>query len=275
MSGGTLFVVATPLGNLSDLTQRAISVLAAADVVAAEDTRRARTLLMTAGAHPRVISFHAHSPPGRFRQVLNLLEEGKAVALVTDAGTPTVSDPGAELVRQARAEGHLVTVVPGPSAVAAALSISGMPADRYIFLGFLPRRGGERGRMLEQAATSPLTVVFFEAANRLVALLDELAGRCEAERQVAVARELTKIHEELKAGTLTEVAAHYREHPPRGEVTVVLSAAEEAEAAPPVNVEERARALLGEGLSRRDVAAQLADELGVPRNEAYRMVNAL
>lgn len=277
MSDGTLFVVATPLGNLSDLTQRAVTVLAAADVVAAEDTRRARTLLMAAGAHPRVISFHAHSPPGRFRQVLTLLEDGKAVALVTDAGTPTISDPGAELVRQAHAAGHRVTVVPGPSAVAAALSISGLPADRYIFLGFIPRRGAERRRLIEQAAASRVTVVFFESANRLVALLDELGSRCGTERRVAVARELTKIHEELRSGTLAEVAVYYREHSPRGEVTVVLAGARESAepAAAAVNVQDRARALLGQGLSRRDVSAQLAHELGIPRNEAYRMVNAL
>lgn len=277
VNDGTLYVVATPLGNLSDLTQRATQVLSSVNAVAAEDTRRARTLLAAAGGHPQVLSFHAHSPPSRLRRVLDLLGEGKSVALVTDAGTPTVSDPGAELVREARAAGYRVVVIPGPSAVAAALSISGMSADRYIFLGFMPRRGPDRRQLLEQAASSAVTVVIFESAQRLTSLLDDLDARCGPERRVAVARELTKIHEELRTGTLAETAGYYREHPPRGEVTVVLSgAAEAAEAAVnPVNVAQRARALLGEGMTRRDVAAEIARELGIPRNEAYRMVNAL
>ncbi len=279
MSGGRLYVVATPLGNLSDLTRRAVDVLATVDVVAAEDTRRARTLLTVSGGRPRVVSFHAHSPPGRLREVLGHLEAGRSVALVTDAGTPTISDPGAALVRGARAAGHEVTVVPGPSAVPAALSISGFPADRYIFLGFLPRRGRERRRLIQDAAESALTVVLFESAARLGALLDDLAACCGPERHVAVARELTKIHEELRDGTLEDIAGYYREHPPRGEVTVVLAGAPEARAAggePPVaNVEARARALLTAGMSRRDAASAVAREFGLARKEAYRMVNAL
>src|SRR6185503_6171047 len=186
----------------------------------AEDTRRTRILLTHLGARPRLISFHAHSPRSRMERILETLGAGESVALVSDAGTPTISDPGADLVREVRAAGVTVAAIPGPSAVAAALSISGMPADRYIFLGFIPRRGGDRARFIEQAATSPITVVMFEAPPRLVALLDDLSARCDPERRVAVARELTKIHEELRTGTLGEVAAYYREHAPRGEVTV-------------------------------------------------------
>ena len=283
MSGGTLYVVATPLGNLSDLTHRATQILASVDVVAAEDTRRARKLLAAAGARPRVISFHAHSSPVRTRQVLDLLGDGKSVALITDAGTPTISDPGAGLVRQARAGGHTITVIPGPSAVTAALSVSGLPADRYIFLGFIPRRGAERRRLIEQAATSPLTVVLFESAVRLADLLDDFATRCGPERPVAVARELTKIHEELRAGTLAEVSGYYREHPPRGEVTIVLAghdgalgeAEKEQAAVTAADAQKRARVLLASGTSRRDAAAAIVGEFGIPRNEAYRMVNAL
>lgn len=283
VSDGTLYVVATPLGNLSDLSHRAAQTLGSVEVVAAEDTRRARTLLAAAGARPRVLSFHAHSPPARARQVLDLLGQGKSVALVTDAGTPTISDPGATLVRQAREAGHRVKVIPGPSAVTAALSISGIPADRYIFLGFIPRRGPERRRLLDLAAGSSVTAVIFESAARLTSLLDDLAARCGPERRVAIGRELTKIHEELRTGTAAELAVYYREHPPRGEVTVVLSGQDAgtreveraSRGATLAEASDRARALLAAGKSRRDAAAAVVEEFGMPRNEAYRMVTAL
>ena len=280
MSAGTLFVVATPLGNLGDVSERARSTLGTVALVAAEDTRRTRVLLSHLGAHPRMISFHAHSPRSRVEQVITALAGGESVALVTDAGTPTVSDPGAFLVQEVQAAGLPVVVIPGPSAVTAALSISGMSADRYIFLGFPPRRGQERVRLLASAARSPMTVVFFESALRLVHLLDDLIAVAGPGRRIAVARELTKVHEELRAGSLGEVAGYYREHPPKGEVTLVLDGA--ATAAPDHasvdrtdEVRERARALLAEGTSKRDVAQIVARELQLSRNEAYRMVTAL
>jgi 16S rRNA (cytidine1402-2'-O)-methyltransferase len=280
VNGGTLYVVATPLGNLSDLTPRAARILAAVDVVAAEDTRRARILLGVSGGHPRLLSLHAHSPPARTRQVIALLAGGKSVALVTDAGTPSVSDPGADLVRQAREAGCTVTVIPGPSAVAAALSVSGLPADRYIFLGFIPRRGRERRRLLDQVAASDLTAVIFEAPTRLARLLDDLTARCGSERRVAVARELTKIHEDVRTGTLAELSGYYRDGPVRGEITVVVAGAAAGAGAtdataPVIHLEDRARALLGQGVTRRDAAGRIAKEYGLPRNEAYRRVNAL
>jgi len=273
---GTLYVVATPLGNLADLSERALDVLRSVDLVAAEDTRRSRTLLHHAGAGPRMVSVHAHAPPGHAARVLEALAAGSAVALLTDAGTPGISDPGAELVRQARAAGASVVVVPGPTAVAAALSISGFPADRYTFVGFLPRGGTPRRRLLEQIAASEWTVVVFEAPNRTAKLLEDLAGLLTAERPAAVARELTKVHEECRTGTLGELAGYYRDTPPRGEVTVIVAGQERAPApADPTTARERARALLAEGVSRKDTAGRLARDLGISRNEAYRLVTSV
>lgn len=277
MSAGTLFVVATPLGHLGDLSQRAREVLCAVDLVAAEDTRRSRKLLTHVGAPggARLVSVHAHTTEARITQVVEALREGRSVALLTDAGTPGISDPGAILVRHARAAGIPVVAIPGPSAVVTALSVSGLPADRYTFVGFLPRRGPERRRLLDRIVESEWTVVVFEAANRLTALLDELSAAGEGGRETAVARELTKLHEECRVGTLEELAGYYREHPPRGEVTVVVAGRREPPAADAAAAQHRARALLGEGLSRRDTAACLAGEFGMSRNEAYRLVAAL
>jgi 16S rRNA (cytidine1402-2'-O)-methyltransferase len=226
------------------------------------------------------MSFHAHSPRSRLERILAALSAGDSVALVSDAGTPTISDPGAELVREVRGAGFGVVTIPGPSAVAAALSISGLPADRYIFLGFLPRRGKERERLLATAAESPVTVVMFESPLRTADLLADLLERCGPTRIAAVARELTKVHEELSSGTLTELASRYRETPARGEVTVLLSGAATSEDEPASvdrteEIRERARALLAEGATRRDVAQIVARELRLSRNEAYRMVTAL
>ena len=276
MSAGTLYVVATPLGNLGDLSDRAKQVLRAVPTVAAEDTRRARVLLEHAGARPRVLSYHAHSPERRLDSLLELLSGGDDVAVITDAGTPAVSDPGAELVRRARELGAPVVAVPGPSAVAAALSISGFSADRYTFLGFLPRKGRDRRHLLENVAAAPWTTVLFEAPPRLVKLLEDLGKVCGGEREAAVARELTKVHEELNAGTLDELAVYYEENPPKGEVTVLIA----GHRGQPVEVDEeavraRARTLLDEGLSRRDTAGRVAEEFALPRREAYRIVTEL
>jgi len=270
---GTLYVVATPLGNLGDLSPRAAQVLRQVGLVAAEDTRRARVLLQHAGASPKVVSFHAHSPPKRLEALLDALREGRDVALVTDAGTPTVSDPGADLVRGARHAGATVVTVPGPSAVAAALSISGLPADRYTFLGFAPRKGAARRRLLTTAAESPWTVVLFEAAPRLAELLADLAIACGGGREAAVARELTKVYEELKSGTLHDLEVYYRDDPPRGEVTVLMAGSgSTVPRADPDAARARAATLLAEGLTRKDVTARLVAEFNLPRNEAYKLV---
>lgn len=274
---GTLFVVATPLGNLGDLSPRAAETLRGVAVVAAEDTRRTRVLLAHIDAHPRLLSYHAHSPPSRRDAILEPLAAGEDVALVTDAGTPTISDPGAALVAVARAAGFTVVVVPGPSAVTAALSGAGLPADRYTFLGFLPRKGADRRRLLAEIASSPVTVVLFEAANRLAKLLADLAVVAGGERAVTVARELTKLHEEFRAGTLDGLAGYYAAHEPRGEVTVVIAGAPipVAEELDEAALHEEARRLLAQGMTRRDAARRLADAFGVSRNAAYELVASL
>lgn len=273
---GTLYVVATPLGNLEDLSPRAAAVLTRVTAVAAEDTRHTKPLLVHVGSRADLISFHAHSSDAVLRRVLHLLGSGKDVALVTDAGTPTVSDPGAVLVAAARERDVPVVTVPGPTAVAAALAVSGLGADRYVFLGFLPRKGAERRRLLETVAKSEWTVVLFESPLRVTELLEDLAAACGGERQAAVARELTKVFEETRAGTLTELAGYYAEAPARGEVTVVVAGTGKPvreERLP--DPEERARALLAQGMTRRDVAEQIAEETGITRNTAYRLVNEL
>jgi 16S rRNA (cytidine1402-2'-O)-methyltransferase len=273
---GTLYVVATPLGNLDDLSPRAAATLCRVATVAAEDTRRTKTLMVHVGSSAELMSFHAHSTDATLNRILHLLGTGKDVALVTDAGTPTVSDPGALLVAAARARDVPVVTVPGPTAVAAALSVSGISADRYVFLGFLPRKGTDRRRLLDTIAKSEWTVVLFEAPNRVVELLADLEAVCGGERGAVVARELTKIFEETRSGTLTDLAAYYAEAPPRGEVTVVVTGSDRpAQEERPPDPAERARVLLAQGMTRRDVADQIATETGIPRNTAYRLVNEL
>jgi len=273
---GTLYVVATPLGNLDDLSPRAAATLCRVIAVAAEDTRHTRTLLAHVGSRAELMSFHAHSSDAALRRILNLLGTGKDVALVTDAGTPAVSDPGAALVAAARERDVPIVTVPGPTAVAAALAVSGLPADRYLFLGFPPRKGGDRRRLLDTVAKSEWTVVLFEAPNRTAELLADLAGACGGARRAAVARELTKVFEETRAGTLTDLAGYYAEAPPRGEVTVVVAGTGRAVREDPApDPEAMARALLAQGLTRKDVADRLAAETGITRNTAYRLVNDL
>jgi 16S rRNA (cytidine1402-2'-O)-methyltransferase len=273
---GTLYVVATPLGNLADLTPRAADTLRQVTVVAAEDTRHTRPLLTHIGSRADLVSVHAHSSAAAVERVLDLLAAGRDVALVTDAGTPAVSDPGTALVAAVRAREFPVVSVPGPTAVAAALAVSGFPADRFLFLGFVPRKGPERRRLLGVVAEAEWTVVLFESPLRTAELLDDLAAVCGAERRAAVARELTKMFEETRDGTLADLAGYYRATAPRGEVTIVVAGTgiPVTKVAPP-DPEARARVLLAQGMSRRDVANALADETGISRNSAYRLVNEL
>lgn len=269
-------MVATPLGHLGDLTARAAEVLRSAPVVAAEDTRRSRTLLSHLGAHPRLLSYHAHSTPHAAEAILASLAAGLDVALVTDAGTPGISDPGAALVALVRVAGWGVVPIPGPSAVTAALSAAGLPADRWVFLGFLPRKGSERSRLLVRLGREEWTSVIFEAPGRIGALLADLASVCGGNRPAVVARELTKIHEEFRSGTLDELLVIFGGDADavKGECTVLVAGA------PPAPEEEgvakalpAARRLLLAGVSRKDTASLLTDLFGVARNEAYRMVN--
>jgi 16S rRNA (cytidine1402-2'-O)-methyltransferase len=274
---GTLYVVATPLGNLGDLSARATEVLSRVPVVAAEDTRRTRGLLTHLDARPTLLSFHAHSAEHRLETIVDILRSGRDVALVSDAGTPSVSDPGTDLVREARASAITVIPIPGPSAVTTLLSAAGLAADRYLFLGFIPRKGKERARFLTRAANEEWSVVFFEAPPRLVALLEDLIPVAGAGRPVVIGRELTKVHEEIRSGTLGEMADYYTEVPPRGELTVILQGTGQAVASPDRTEDamEHATTLLAEGLSRREVVQRLTQSMGLPRNEAYKLVMEL
>jgi 16S rRNA (cytidine1402-2'-O)-methyltransferase len=234
-------------------------------------------LLEHIGAHPQLRSFHAHSPERRLEMLLEILSEGRDVALVTDAGTPGISDPGTDLVQAARKAGHVVVPIPGPSAIATVLSASGLPADRFLFLGFVPRRGAERTRMLARAATEEWTVVFYEAPGRVVELLEDLLALAGPSRLATAGRELTKLHEEIRHGSLEELLAHFSGTEPRGEFTVVL----EGTGLPPVAIDRtgeattNARQLLADGVTRREVSQRIAAEFGLSRNDAYRLVMSL
>jgi 16S rRNA (cytidine1402-2'-O)-methyltransferase len=267
---GTLTVVATPIGNLDDTSPRALAALREAALVLAEDTRRTRVLLDRHGISGRPISLHAHNEAARTAQALAALAEGRAVALVSDAGTPLVSDPGERLVTQAIAAGHRVVPVPGPSALLAALVASGLPAGAFTFTGFLPRKKGERAKRIAELALRPETLVLYESPRRVGALLAELAAAFGT-RCACVARELTKLHEELARGTLAELAARFAAGA-RGEVTVVVEGATPVPMLEPADaLRERVRERLAAGLSPRDVAAEVARETGAKRRDVYAL----
>ena len=269
---GTLSLVATPIGNLEDVTARALRVLRECDLIAAEDTRVTRKLLAHFDIHTPLTAYHAHTTGGRSDALLAQLQAGKWIALCSDAGTPAISDPGAELVAAAIAAGVRVEPIPGPCAAISALIASGLPTARFSFEGFLPRTRGDRWKRVEQAVSETRTVILYEAANRLVELLDELAKAAGADRRVVVAREVTKKFEEYQRGTLAEVAAHYRATAPRGECVVVLEAAAAAATdgdAP--DAETLLRAALARGQSPRDAVRDIARVTGLPRNDVYAL----
>ncbi|MCX7622465.1 MAG: 16S rRNA (cytidine(1402)-2'-O)-methyltransferase [Thermomicrobium sp.] len=271
---GTLYLVGTPIGNLEDITLRALRVLGEVRLIAAEDTRETRKLLERYGIRTPVVSFHAWSGTGRLQRVLEALSDGD-VALVSDAGMPAISDPGAELVRAAVAAGHAVTVVPGPSAVTAAAAISGLVTDGFLFTGFLPRRATERRARLAALADLPYPLVIFEAPHRLAETLQD-ALAVLGDRPVALCRELTKRFEEVQRTTLGQAAAYYAEHEPRGEYVLVIAAAE-SPAEPPSEAELRRLVAerMAAGMPPSAVARELARETGVPRRELYRIALAI
>jgi 16S rRNA (cytidine1402-2'-O)-methyltransferase len=272
---GTLYVVATPIGNLGDLSSRAAEVLRLVDVVVAEDTRRTRTLLAHVGAHPAdLLSLPAFDEEGRLARVVARLSDGATVALVTDAGTPGVSDPGTRLVDAAWEAGAKVVPVPGPSAALAALSASGLPADRFLFAGFLPRKGGARTEALRWLSGVPATVVLFEAGNRAASTLADLE-EAFGDRPAALAREITKLHEEIARGRLSELRVRFPGDL-RGEVTLVVTGAsavpDEAPLEPP---EEEIRRRLAAGEAPTAVARAIARGRGMGRSEAYSLVESV
>lgn len=269
MSGGTLWLVATPIGNLGDLPPRAAEVLGACALVCCEDTRRSGKLLQHAGVRAeRLAVANEHTESSRIGEVLDLLDAGRDVAVVTDAGTPGVSDPGERLVRAAIDAGHRVSSVPGPAAAVMALVISGLPTGRFVFEGFLPRSGRDRAARLAEVAAERRTVVLYEAPHRIERTLVDLRAACGDERPVSVSRELTKLYEETIRGTLGAVDVGE----PRGEYVVVLGGAP-VDDSPPDDDTVRAelRAELAAGASTRDAAAAVAARLGVPKKLAYAL----
>jgi 16S rRNA (cytidine1402-2'-O)-methyltransferase len=265
-----LVIVGTPIGNLGDLSPRAVEALQGADVIACEDTRHTRKLLTHAGiTGPRLVAVHEHNEHESARRVIEWIEAGQRVALVTDAGMPAISDPGERVVAAVVAAGLPVEVVPGPTAVATALAVSGLPTERFVFEGFLPRKGRERAARVHEVATERRTVVLYEAPHRVAATIDDLADACGGDRRVVVARELTKLHEEVWRGTLAEAAASPSVANPRGEFVIVLAGAPEAPPATGADVEEALRRRLGAGDSKRDAVAAVAAELGVAKRDVY------
>jgi 16S rRNA (cytidine1402-2'-O)-methyltransferase len=268
---GQLVLVATPIGNLGDLSTRALDALRDADVIAAEDTRRTRALL-THSAIPaagRLRSVHAHNEQESADWVVDAVRNGRCVAYVTDAGTPGISDPGQRLVRACLDARLTVDVVPGPSAVLMALVLSGFPTDRFVFEGFLPRRGGERRDRIAALVPEARTVVLYESPRRVHATLTQLLSACGPLREVAVARELTKVHQEVWRGPLEQAVGHVELTEPRGEHVIVLATAPPAPEANDDEVDAHVTAALAEGLSTRDAAARVARDLRVPRRRTY------
>jgi 16S rRNA (cytidine1402-2'-O)-methyltransferase len=274
---GRLSVVATPIGNLEDVTLRALRTLREADVILAEDTRRTRVLCAHHGIATPLRAYHAHSAEREMRRCLDELAAGRHVALVTDAGTPLVSDPGAELVRAAAEMGAAVEAVPGPSALTAALSVSAIPFDAFRFVGFAPRAGSRRRDWLQRIADSEEAVVFFESPARVARTLADLARVLDPARRVAACRELTKAYEEIARGTASELAARFATGA-RGEFTCVVEARREADPRVAEGVTESADAtiarLTGERLPPPEIARRVAAATGLSRSEAYRRVRA-
>jgi 16S rRNA (cytidine1402-2'-O)-methyltransferase len=276
-TSGVLVLVATPIGNLGDLSPRAVEVLRDADVIAAEDTRRTRGLLTHAGvpAAGRLRAIHAHNERAGAQTIVDDVRSGKRVAYVTDAGMPGVSDPGEQLVRACLDAGLAVEVVPGPSAVLTALVLSGLPTDRFVFEGFLPRRGTARRERIATMAGERRTTVLFEAPSRVLATLSDLLAACGPLREVAVARELTKLYEEVWRGELSDAVGNVGAKEPRGEYVIVLGPASEPPAASDEEIDAHVHAALTEGLSTRDASARVARDLRVPRRRVYDVATRL
>jgi len=267
---GRLSIVATPIGNLSDITLRALRVLADADVIAAEDTRTTRKLLTQHGIRTPLVAYHEHNETVRTPELLGRLQRGESVALVSESGTPSISDPGYRLVHAAVDADIHVEPVPGPSAILAALVVSGLPTDAFVFEGFLPRRASERRRRLETLKNEPRTVVVFEAPHRLDAAVTDML-EVLGDRRVALCRELTKMHEDVRRSTLSELASALRRRPVKGEIVLVLEGS--SEAAPDLDgaVAEALERIAG-GESVREATRAVATERGVPRRPLYDRV---
>jgi 16S rRNA (cytidine1402-2'-O)-methyltransferase len=274
---GQLFLIATPIGNLEDITLRALRILKEVDAIACEDTRHTQKLLNHYGIHKRLVSYHEHNEITRASELVSEMENGANIALVTDAGTPLVSDPGHRLVALCVKHGIRIVPIPGASAALAALAASGLPADRALFVGFLPARQGERRRALADLAPNQRTLIFFEAPHRIAKMISDAADIL-GNRPAVLARELTKIHEEFLRGTLVELAKRLQAAPLKGEITLVVGpATEDVSDSTPKGVTLRGRVeqlIRQDGLDRKAALKQAAREFGMPRREAYKQLLA-
>jgi len=270
---GTLYVVATPIGNLADITQRAIQILKDVELIACEDTRHTRKLLQHFGINTKTTSYHEHNENQRGDELLDLLKQGSDIAVVSDAGTPAISDPGFRLVRSAIENEITVVPVPGPSALITALVAAGLPTDEFFFAGFLPPRASARQTRLRGLASVPGTLIFYEAPHRLAATLKD-AYETLGEREAVVARELTKLHEEVKRGRLSDLVEHYSQVEPRGEIVLLIDRNSietgEAESNSERSVGELVAQFEAEGIDHRAALKKAARELKLSRAEAYR-----
>ncbi|MEM7273648.1 MAG: 16S rRNA (cytidine(1402)-2'-O)-methyltransferase [Actinomycetota bacterium] len=281
-ASGRLYVVGTPIGNLGDLTLRAAEILGSVDAVICEDTRRTGKLLAHIGprggraTRPELLVANQHTEVPRIAEILDRLGRGQALALVTDAGMPTISDPGAAVVAAAVAQGYEPEVVPGPTAVSAALALSGLPTERFVFEGFLPRKGRDRDVRLAAVGAETRTVVLYEAPHRLQRTLADLAAVCGGDRPVAVARELTKLHEEVLRTTLVDAGRHFGRTEPRGEFVLVV-AGRPTDRTTPTDTELLAalRDGLDRGLSKRDAVAEVTGATGEPKRRVYDLATTL
>ncbi len=276
IKAGTLYIVGTPIGNLEDMTFRAIQVLRDVTAIAAEDTRHTGKLLQHFQIGTPQISYHDHNRRSRLPDILNRLQQGQAIALVTDAGMPGISDPGYDLVKACADAGLPVVPIPGPSAVITALSAAGLPTDRFAFEGFLPPKGQERRDRLENLKAESRTLVFYEAPHRLQQTLQDFETAFGGDREIVLARELTKLHEEFWRGTITEAIAHYTQREAYGEFTLVLAGATTA----PLVLSEDAlkselQSLIGQGISRSQASRQLAQQTSLPRRQLYQLALTL
>jgi 16S rRNA (cytidine1402-2'-O)-methyltransferase len=269
MAPGTLYLVATPIGNLEDMTFRALRVLKEVDLVAAEDTRHSRKLFSHYGITTPLTSYFAHNESAKGERILAYLRQGKSVALITDAGTPAISDPGFLLVRACREEGLPVTAIPGASAVIAGLSVAGLPTERFAFEGFLPPKTAARRKLFQSLAAEKRTLVFYEAPHRLVASLTDLVAGVGADREVAVVRELTKVHEEVFRGSAGQALAHFQQGRVRGEIVLLVGPA------PDMMQQETVREALmrwrrDTDLPMRQIVKEVARQFGLSGSEVYK-----
>ena len=275
---GRLYLCATPIGNLADITYRAVETLRTADVIAAEDTRHTRGLLAHYDIHAPMTSYHEHNKGEKGAELIERLRVGETVVCVSDAGLPGIADPGGDLARRAIAEGIPVTPLPGANAALSALICAGLPLEGFTFVGFLPRKEKKRRELLARIAAYPETLIFYEAPHRLRETLAALTAKLGAERRACAARELTKKFEELRRMTLGDLLAHYREHEPRGEFVLIVAGADESAAAADdveeMSLTERYKAHIAEGLDKKDAMRRTAQELGISRRDVYQALLA-